>query len=293
MVAVAPANLLPTGQLGPQAAALLGGPPPGLGVKKPSPGGERLCDALESLVGGGRVASLIQELVAVAGQQACAEAMLAQAVAGAPAIGTEAEKWHRVAAQAAEWSCTALGERQKACLQQLREAISLTEAIKAPRAPPGLPAPGGAAGQRADSPEAEESSGTPPESPKARRTDEPEGSMKRGLEALREHNPDCILIVRKIKKLGFGSPTLLREHFSKFGEVSDIHVANSMMKPSAKRPAGRMRPAALGFVVMADSEAAAAALAAGLDQPVGPTEIEVKKFEPFTTDKGMGDELDQ
>merc|ERR1719443_1350772 len=105
--------------------------------------------------------------------------------------------------------------------------------------------------------------------------------MKHGLESLRGHSHDCILSVRKIKKLGFESPAVLTEHFSQYGDVVGVYVANSMMKPSPKRPAGRVRPAALGFAVMSDSAGAARALAAGSNQQVGPVVIEVKEFEPF------------
>lgn len=108
-----------------------------------------------------------------------------------------------------------------------------------------------------------------------------QGSLRWGLEALRVHSPDCVLIVRKIKKLGFDSHVALREHFSRHGDVVDVHVAHSKTKPSPKRPAGRVKPATLGFVIMADPAAAAVALAAGAEQTVGPAVIEVQRFEPF------------
>merc|ERR1719161_3173488 len=78
------------------------------------------------------------------------------------------------------------------------------------------------------------------------------GSLRQDLELLRQRQPECVIIVRKIKKLGFESPQLLDKYFSQFGEVKELLVAHSHVKPTSKRPNGRVRPAALGFVVMAD-----------------------------------------
>merc|ERR1719162_1592894 len=105
--------------------------------------------------------------------------------------------------------------------------------------------------------------------------------MKNDLEALRLHNPECVLIVRKIKKLGWESPALLRKHMEQFGGVFKIFVTHSMMKPNSKRPSGRARPAALGFVVMADEEGKAAVLKCGQQQQVVGITIEVASFDPF------------
>merc|ERR1719161_1315682 len=89
------------------------------------------------------------------------------------------------------------------------------------------------------------------------------GSLRQDLELLRQRQPECVIIVRKIKKLGFESPQILDEYFSQFGEVSELLVAHSHVKPTAKRPNGRVRSAALGFVVMESGEAAEKAFKAG------------------------------
>merc|ERR1719313_3047599 len=81
------------------------------------------------------------------------------------------------------------------------------------------------------------------------------GSLRQDLELLRQRQPEHVIIVRKIKKLGFESPQLLDAHFSQFGEVKELLVAHSHVKPTTKRPNGRVRPAALGFVVMDKQEA--------------------------------------
>merc|ERR1719161_1855327 len=82
------------------------------------------------------------------------------------------------------------------------------------------------------------------------------GSLRQDLELLRQRQPECVIIVRKIKRLGFESPQVLNDHFSQYGEVKELLVAHSHIKPTAKRPNGRVRPAALGFIVMATEQAA-------------------------------------
>merc|ERR1740130_1857983 len=75
------------------------------------------------------------------------------------------------------------------------------------------------------------------------------GSLRQDLELLRQRQPENVIIVRKIKKLGFESPQMLDEHFSQYGEVKELLVAHSHVKPTAKRQNGRVRPAALGNVI--------------------------------------------
>merc|ERR1719453_644226 len=107
------------------------------------------------------------------------------------------------------------------------------------------------------------------------------GSLRQDLEFLRERHPDRVLIVRKIKKLGFDSPQLLEKHFLQFGEVSEVLVAHSHVKATPKRPNGRVRPAALGFVVMATEEGVQRALESGKEQSIHGTVIEMSPFKAF------------
>merc|ERR1719281_1407500 len=107
------------------------------------------------------------------------------------------------------------------------------------------------------------------------------GSLRQDLELLRQRPPEHVIIVRKIKQLGFESPQLLEQYFSQYGEVKELLVAHSHVKPTAKRPNGRTRPAALGFVVMASAEAAQKVFLAGTDQMIGGFDIELAPFESF------------
>jgi len=110
------------------------------------------------------------------------------------------------------------------------------------------------------------------------------GSLREDLNRLREYDSDRCLIVRRIKKLGLASSDLLRDHFERFGNVSDVLVAHSFERKSQKCRCDRIRPAALGFVVMENAQAAAAAIAAGPTLEVNNVLIYIKKFEAFEDD---------
>merc|ERR1719453_2390027 len=107
------------------------------------------------------------------------------------------------------------------------------------------------------------------------------GSLRQDLELLRQRQPECVVIVRKIKKLGFESPQILDHYFSQYGEVKELLVAHSHVKPTAKRPNGRVRPAALGFVVMATEEGAKNAFMAGTEHLLHGVSIELAPFASF------------
>lgn len=111
-----------------------------------------------------------------------------------------------------------------------------------------------------------------------------QGSMKQGLGALRRRRPGCVLLVRRIKQLGFDAPARLEDHFSRYGRVAEVYVAHSMARRCRRQAPGRARPAALGFVVMSCGSSVAAALAMGNVHSVAGVDIEVHAFEAF----GMG-----
>jgi len=116
------------------------------------------------------------------------------------------------------------------------------------------------------------------------------GSLRQDLELLRQRKPEHVIIVRKIKKLGFESPQILDDYFGQYGEVKELLVAHSHVKPTAKRPNGRVRPAALGFIVMATEEAAQKAFKAGLEHIIAGVSIELGSFESFDAHYAEEDE---
>eukprot|EP00930_Biecheleria_cincta_P025098 TRINITY_DN178_c0_g2_i1.p1 TRINITY_DN178_c0_g2~~TRINITY_DN178_c0_g2_i1.p1 ORF type:complete len:352 (+),score=74.29 TRINITY_DN178_c0_g2_i1:52-1107(+) len=108
-------------------------------------------------------------------------------------------------------------------------------------------------------------------------------TLRTHLQALLKFDVSCILIVRKINRLGFDSAQVLKEHFSLYGTVEEVYVAHSRVKPvrgSFRQSHGsRLRPSGLGFVVMGCAEEAAAILKQGDEQDICACAIRVQKFE--------------
>lgn len=105
------------------------------------------------------------------------------------------------------------------------------------------------------------------------------GSLRDDMESLKMHDPACVLVVKKIKKLGFESPQCLRNHFSQYGVVLDVMVA--LTHSPQKSKSARVRPAAMGFVVMSDAGGVQSALQAGISQDVSGFGIELRSFSSF------------
>jgi len=235
------------------------------------------------------VASLLLELTEVASQLARVEMMLAQVTESAPEEEA-AKRYHEISLQALQCSQKMLLEKQAQCLKNLVALIG---------------SPSKAIEEKAEVSESASASITwkgwgkedieavpefvPPANISSKLIGS--GSLRQDLELLRLRQPKTVLIARKIKKLQFESPQLLDEHFSQFGEVKELLVAHSHVKPTAKRPNGRVRPAALGFVVMADEESAQKAFDAGKEQIIHGVCIELAPFESF--DSHYADEDEQ
>jgi len=225
------------------------------------------------------LASSLLELQEVAKQLAHVEMMIAQ-VTESPPEEESAKRYHEISVQALLCSKKMLSEKQACHLKDLGAYTkSLVES-----APPSTTWKGWGKA---------ECDAVPEFVPQGDFSSKliGSGSLRQDLELLRQRQPEHVIIVRKIKKLGFESPQILDQHFSQFGEVKELLVAHSHVKPTAKRPSGRVRPAALGFVVMADEEAAKNAFKAGTDQMIGDVSIELASFESF--DSHYADEDDQ
>lgn len=233
---------------------------------------EKLSGLGEGARAGPEVIRLMSELEELAQRISKADEMVQQASVGSPAKDGEAAKWHEVALVTLKWSQQELLRRQRAALLRLVE-IAEWHGENCEVLVPSLDSstPISSAVEQSVSFVLQDSiTGLPAER-----------SMKKDLEALRLHDPECILILRKIKKLGWESPALLRKHMEQFGMVREAFVTHSMMKPNPKRPGGRARPAALGFIVMANKEGRTAVLSRGEVHRVFGFDIEVAAFNPF------------
>jgi len=230
----------------------------------------------------GTMAAVILELVDIAAQMARVDQMIAQVTKGAP-DADEAKRWHEISLQALKCSRDMLSQKQMQCLSKLRDSAPEVASADS-EVPPTVTVPPGLSLTQAPtwmgrSKEAVEA--IPEFEPQIKTFENGGGSLRRDLELLRERNPERVIILRKIKKLGFESPTLLTQHFQQYGQVAEVLVAHSHIRPTAKRPNGRVRPASLGFMVMASEEAAQCALQAGETQTVCGTVIELTSFESF------------
>jgi hypothetical protein len=235
------------------------------------------------------VAASLLELQEVAQQLAHVEMMLAQ-ITESPPEEESAKRYHEISLQALLCSKRMLSEKQAYYLKDLGAFLESTsksteEEVKPPQEsiPPSTTWNGWGKAELDAVPEfvphcdfSSKLIGS--------------GSLRQDLELLRQRQPEHVIIVRKIKKLGFESPQFLDEHFSQYGEVKELLVAHSHIKPTAKRPNGRVRPAALGFIVMANGEAAQNAFQAGTEQMIRGVSIELASFESFDAHYAEEDE---
>lgn len=225
------------------------------------------------------VPATVAELTELATQIAQVDKMMADIAESAPEEGTEAKRWHDISVQALRMSRDSLSKKQAQCFEKLGTMIGLPPGLgpcleEAKMPEPALEAPAWMGWSKAQVQACAEF--VPTVQPVAEN-----GSLRNDLELLRQKKPGCVVIVRKIKKLGFESQQVLEEHFSQYGSVSDILVAHSHVKPTPKRPNGRMRPAALGFVVMSSVEDVQRVLQAGSMQVVQDVNVEVDEFSAF------------
>lgn len=109
-------------------------------------------------------------------------------------------------------------------------------------------------------------------------------TLRTNLRDLSLADPTCVLMVRKINRLGLESPSILEKHFSKFGDVERAMVSHSRAKSMFGRGAARVRPAGLGFLIMTKAEDVEAVLALGSEQEIQGHTITVHRFESRSLD---------
>jgi hypothetical protein len=114
------------------------------------------------------------------------------------------------------------------------------------------------------------------ESSQASTEDSP--TLQQHLQLLESEDPLCVLSLRKINRLGFDSRAILERHFAWHGVANKVLVSHLKVKQAGHRPA-RLRPAGLGFVVMASREDALNVLQHGECQMIGDVEIAVQPFQ--------------
>jgi len=250
------------------------------GIKASNPAGAPFGDSLKNIL-------------EVAMQMAQIDEAITSARASAPSQeDTEASKWHEVSIKALSWTRSSVAEQQGLALGQLKNlAVSQgSSAFPSPQVSSATPsclmsataAPFSsiASKPRADVKARSSKLLTPAQAgTQVVKGELNVGSLRDDLERLKEYDAQQCLIVRRIKRLGLGSPEILRKHFSSFGGVKEMLISHSFEKKSAKCRADRVRPAALGFVIMDSVDGAQAALRAGPTIMIGDVDVEVKMFE--------------
>jgi len=76
--------------------------------------------------------------------------------------------------------------------------------------------------------------------------------MNEHVNLLQLEDPQCVVLARRVNKLGLDSSAILKKHFSKYGEVKDVHVS----RRENNQKGAYTRPSNLAFVVMVSSEGA-------------------------------------
>jgi hypothetical protein len=246
------------------------------------------------------------ELVKVTEQLTKLEMVAAQ-TRGCEAVSSDAKKWQDLTSVALDWSLKSLSEQQRASIDKLsqllmrssgaaKQELPASSFLQSPAVPKPALQPQPAASVQPQKPL---NNDVPPGfEPDAKST--PSGfeqgeTLRTHLEVLANEDPNRILIVRRINRLGFDSPVHLEEKFSEFGTVNRVFVAHSRVKPSTKRPVPRVRPAGLGFVLMESTEDAHKIASVGPQMMINNVSVEVKLYEPGSmgTGKGQLDENDE
>mmetsp|Transcript_1735 Transcript_1735/g.4442 ORF Transcript_1735/g.4442 Transcript_1735/m.4442 type:complete len:238 (-) Transcript_1735:48-761(-) len=99
------------------------------------------------------------------------------------------------------------------------------------------------------------------------------------LRELQDEDPNCVLVVRRIGKLGFSSLDYVKEHFLRFGPVLKVLGSNQHERDPTDKASVRLRPSGIAFVLMQNASDAAKAFAQGEDQLIHNHWAQVRRFE--------------
>lgn len=113
-------------------------------------------------------------------------------------------------------------------------------------------------------------------------------TLRENLLQVSSFDPECVILVRKINRLGLNSPQLLEIYFSQFGPVERVLISHSIDKPNEKRRHPRWRPAGLGFIAMRNAQDAAAAIGHASEHIVLGVHIVVAPYEDHYAEKMLG-----
>lgn len=116
---------------------------------------------------------------------------------------------------------------------------------------------------------------------------QPKETLREYLSKLRSEDPSCVFAVRRTNKLGFRARELVSHHFSQYGEVCQVLIAPSKVKPMGRNQEKQPRPGGLGLIVMANAESVEYIHSLGEEQMVAGHPIRVQHF------RRPGDDADE
>jgi len=106
------------------------------------------------------------------------------------------------------------------------------------------------------------------------------GTLSDHLVEVSEADPSCVFVVRQIHKFGFQSCDLLRRHFSHYGKVLRVLVADKRVKCFAGCAGERKtRPGGMGLIIMEDAGSVSRIMSAGCEQLVFGNSIVVQPYD--------------
>jgi len=91
-------------------------------------------------------------------------------------------------------------------------------------------------------------------------------------EALRDVDERCILAVRGIKRFGFRAASILKDHFSQFGQICRVCIATCKVRGQ------QLRPGNYGLVWMIDRQSTATILDIGTAQTIREIHVWVEPY---------------
>jgi len=121
----------------------------------------------------------------------------------------------------------------------------------------------------------------------------PADTLRTNLRELEKMPAECVLIVRRINRLGLESPVILEQHFAKFGTVAKVLVSHSRAKQYYGGKPARVRPAGLGFILMGSAEETTTILSFGREQVINGAVITVQPYETRIHELGNEEEAQE
>lgn len=120
------------------------------------------------------------------------------------------------------------------------------------------------------------------------------GTLSSHLMEVSAEDPACVFVARQLHKLGFQSREMLLQHYSAYGRVQSVLVADKRVKAyQGSNNHRKTRPGGLGIVVMKDADSVQRILAIGREQFVSGHKVIIQPYEGPKMNAMKSDDLAQ